>query len=240
MDQYRNYIRQVQRTLDDLPLEAIRDTVGLLHCARLTDKQVFIMGNGGSAATASHMACDLGKNTDMPGRPRFRVMALTDNMALFSAHANDCGYENVFVEQLASFVRRGDIVIGISTSGNSPNILKGIELACKIGAITIGWSGFDGGTLARMVDISVVVPSHCIEQIEDIHLIQEHLVTTILRQAIQADAVSLPEDIVPELWGLRLAERLTHTRSTAAVFSGTDTNPQNGNPDQSQNGHDLS
>jgi D-sedoheptulose 7-phosphate isomerase len=187
MDEYRRYVAELQETLDNLPWEAIHDTVSRLHHARLTDRQVFIMGNGGSAATASHMACDLGKNTVLPGRPRFRVMALTDNVALLSAYANDDGYENVFAEQLANFVRPGDIVIGISTSGNSPNVLKAIELARQVGAITIGWTGYDGGMLAQMVDVPVVIPNHCMEQLEDVHLVLEHLVTTALRRAMQSD-----------------------------------------------------
>ncbi len=215
MDEYQRYVAEIKATLDNLPWEAIRDTVSLLHYACLTDRQVFIMGNGGSAATASHMACDLGKNTVIPGRPRFRVMALTDNMALFSAYANDHGYENVFVEQLANFVRRGDVVIGISTSGNSPNVLKGIELAREVGAITIGWTGYEGGMLAQMVDVPVVIPNHCVEQIEDIHMMLEHLVTTILRRAIQADSVPLHNGFVPELQRLRLSEHISAGRDGA-------------------------
>ncbi len=206
--QYKEYAEEIKATLDSLPWEAIRDTISLLHYARLSDKQVFVMGNGGSAATASHMACDLSKNTVIPGRPRFRVMSLTDNMALFSAYANDNGYENVFSEQLANFVRPGDVVLGISTSGNSPNVIKGIELARKARALTIGWTGYDGGKLADLVDIPVIVPNHCVEQIEDIHMMLEHLVTTALRRAIKADGVAVPGGFVPELWGLRLAEKI--------------------------------
>jgi D-sedoheptulose 7-phosphate isomerase len=208
MELYKRYVNEIKETLDNLPWEAIRNTVSLLHYARLTDKQVFIMGNGGSASTASHMACDLAKNTVIPGRPRFRIMALTDNMALFSAYANDNGYENVFAEQLANFVRQGDIVIGISTSGNSANVLNAIELAKKSRAVTIGWTGFDGGQLAQMVDFSLNVLNHCIEQVEDIHLMLVHLLTTALRRAIQADGITLPSEFIPELWGLRLAERI--------------------------------
>ncbi len=214
MDEYKHYVFEIKETLDNLPWGAIRDTINLLHHARLMGKQVFIMGNGGSAATASHMACDLGKNTVVPNRPRFRVMALTDNMPLFSAYANDHGYENVFAEQLASFVRRGDIVIAISTSGNSPNVLKAIELAREVGAITIGWTGYDGGMLSTVVDIPVIVPNHCAEQIEDIHLMLEHLVTTALRRAMQADGVPWPEGFIPELWETRL--RINASRGMVA------------------------
>jgi D-sedoheptulose 7-phosphate isomerase len=207
LDELERYAVEVKETLDRLPWEAIRRTVDLLHRARSTDRQVFIMGNGGSAATASHMACDLGKSTVMPDRPRFRVMALTDNMALFSAYANDHGYASVFAEQLASFVRPGDIVIAISTSGNSPNVLKGIEVAREAGATTIGWTGCDGGQLARLVDVAVVVPNYCVEQIEDVHLLLQHLVATVLRRAIHEEATISPNGSACKLSGQQVADR---------------------------------
>jgi D-sedoheptulose 7-phosphate isomerase len=168
------------------------------------------MGNGGSAATASHFACDLSKGTLMPGRPRFRVIALTDNMALFSAYANDYGYDSVFAQQLASIMRPGDVVVGISGSGNSPNVISAIELANKMQATTIGLTGFEGGKLSSLVDICVLVPNHCMEQIEDIHLMLEHTICTCLRKAIASDPYALPEMFVPELWGLRLVGRAKH------------------------------
>ncbi len=198
LEEYRRYASELQESLGRLPWEAIHTTVRLLHRARMTDRQVFIIGNGGSASTASHMACDLSKNTVIPGRPRFRIMALTDNMALFSAYANDNGYENVFAEQLANFVRAHDIVLGISTSGNSPNVLKAIELAREIGAITIGWSGYDGGQLAGLVDVPVVINNNCIEQIEDIHLMLEHMITVSLRKAIESESFDVQEELEPE------------------------------------------
>lgn len=189
MELYQQYVQEVQATLNTLPWVSIKRMVDTLHRARLTDQQVFVVGNGGSASTASHMACDLGKNTAMPGHARFRVMALTDNMATFSALANDYGYENVFVEQLTNFVRKGDILVAISTSGNSQNVLHAVKLANDRGAITIGWTGFDGGKLVQMVDIPIVVDSQSIEQIEDIHLILEHMTTVALRRAIEEDIV---------------------------------------------------
>jgi len=177
-----SYISSLQTLLDSLPRDNIQRTIDLLHWARLENKQVFIMGNGGSASTASHFACDLGKNTVMADHPRFRVLALTDNMAIFSAYANDDGYDSVFAEQLASMVNPQDVVIGISTSGNSPNVLKAIVLAGQTEATTVGFTGFDGGKLAQMVDIEVHVASDCIEQVEDVHLMLEHLIVTALRE----------------------------------------------------------
>jgi len=202
----QTYIDQVKCTLDNLPLEAIENTIAVLEEARLHDRQVFIMGNGGSAATASHFACDLGKGTLMPGRPRFRVIALTDNMPLFSALANDFGYDRVFVEQLASLVQPGDVVIGISGSGNSPNVLNAIHLARQVGATTVGMAGFDGGQLRRLVDVCIHVPNSCIEQVEDLHLMLEHLICTELRQAIGAQDAPLSERARAVEIGLLLAQ----------------------------------
>lgn len=180
-----SYISSLQTTLGDLPREQIQKTIDLLHQARLENRQVIIMGNGGSASTASHFACDLGKNTVIAGQPRFRVLALTDNMAMFSAYANDNGYESVFAEQLANLVNPQDIVIGISASGNSPNVLKAITLATQTGATTVGLTGFEGGRLAQLVDIEIRVPSSLIEQVEDVHLMLEHLIVTAVRERMR-------------------------------------------------------
>jgi D-sedoheptulose 7-phosphate isomerase len=199
------YVQEIQDTLSRLPWEAIEQTIGLLQEARLHDRQVLIMGNGGSAATASHFACDLGKGTLMPGRPRFRVIALTDNMPLFSALANDFGYDRVFVEQLASLVQPGDVVVGISGSGNSANVVNAMLLAREVGATTVAMTGFDGGRLKGLVDVCVHVPNDCIEQVEDLHLMLEHLICTELRQAIGLEDDRLSERARVVELSLRLA-----------------------------------
>ena len=198
MNFYLEYGTAIKETLDQLAWQEVQKVVTVLHQAWLAKSQVFIMGNGGSAATASHIACDLGKNTAVENLPRLRVMALNDNMAWFSAHANDNGYENVFAEQLCNFVRERDVVIAISASGNSANVLNAVEKARLLGAFTIGWSGYAGGKLAQMVDISVIVPNHCIEQIEDIHLMLGHIVTTELRQLMR-DFASANATVAPVL-----------------------------------------
>ena len=180
---YRNYTLDLQRTFGLLPWPLIEEMVDQLHGARLSGKQIFIIGNGGSAATASHFACDLGKNIIVPHLPRLRVHSLTDNMPFFSACANDYGYESVFAEQLANLVQADDILIAISASGNSRNVLNAVEVAQRGHAFTIGWSGYAGGQLAHLVDLAIVIPNHCIEQIEDAHLILAHMVTVALRQA---------------------------------------------------------
>lgn len=177
-----NYVLDLKLALDQLPLVQVNNLANRIHQARLAGQRVFVFGNGGSAATASHLACDLGKNTVVKHLPRLRALALTDNMALLSATANDLGYQNVFAEQLANFVEPDDIVIAISASGNSPNVLEAIALARQHHAYTVGWSGYEGGKLAHLVDLPIVVRSHCIEQIEDVHLVLAHLVTVAVRQ----------------------------------------------------------
>lgn len=153
-------------------MDGVHQAIKLLHRARLGGHQVFIMGNGGSAAIASRyiLSVILAKNTAYPDLPGSRVIGLSDNMSIFSALGNDNGYENVFVDQLRNFVRKDDVVIGISTSGNSENVLRAIDLARETGAVTIGMTGFDGGKLAGMVDLEIRVPSHNIQHVEDIHL----------------------------------------------------------------------
>lgn len=182
-----SYINELQNTLNNLPLAQIEEAIRLLMEARTSRRQVFIMGNGGSASTASHFVCDLAKNTRAPHLPNFRVIGLTDNMAIFSALANDEGYENVFAQQLASFVEPGDIVIGISASGNSANVLNAIELGNLRGATTIGLTGFDGGRLRSMVSLAIHVPSNCIEHVEDIHLMVEHLICKAIKDISKSE-----------------------------------------------------
>ena len=187
MEQIDIYIADLQQTLDRLPKNLIAQVIDILHDARMKGRQVFIMGNGGSASTASHFVCDLAKNTRKDFLPHYRVIGLTDNMAIFSAYANDEGYENVFARQLANLVNPKDIVIGISASGNSPNVLNAIAEAKKSDAITIAFTGFDGGRLGQMVDVNVHVNSDCIEHVEDIHLVLEHIIVKTIKEQTYSD-----------------------------------------------------
>lgn len=189
MERLRQYLCEVEDTLGRLPLEAIHEAIVILHEARLRGRQVFIMGNGGSASTASHFVCDLAKNTRQSGWPSFRAIGLTDNMAIFSAYGNDDGYDNVFALQLANLVQPDDVVIGISASGNSPNVLQAIDLAHQMKATTIAFTGYGGGKLGGMVDLHINVPNHTIEQVEDIHLMLEHMITSALRELTAAERV---------------------------------------------------
>ena len=181
MDTIKNYITTLHQTIDLLPQPLVGVVVEILEQARLRGRQVFIMGNGGSASTASHFVCDLAKNTRHAGLPDYRVIGLTDNMAIFSAYANDEGYETVFANQLASLVDPGDIVIGISASGNSKNVLHAMQEASKRHTTKIAFTGFDGGQLAQLVDLNIHVKSNIIEHVEDIHLMLEHMIVRAIK-----------------------------------------------------------
>ena len=186
MEFIQEYISNLQLTMDQLPRQLIADVINLLQQARTKGSQVFILGNGGSASTASHFVCDLAKNTRQEGLPNFRVIGLSDNMAIFSALANDEGYENVFSEQLVSLVRSGDIVIAISASGNSNNVIKAVEAAHQYDATVIGFTGFDGGRLGKLANINIHVNSNIIEHVEDIHLMLEHLIVKTIKDQVRS------------------------------------------------------
>jgi D-sedoheptulose 7-phosphate isomerase len=185
MEYIQNYISVLQQTMDQLRGQSIADVIRVLQHARMQGNQVFIMGNGGSASTASHFVCDLAKNTRREGLPHFRVIGLTDNMAILSAYANDEGYENVFSQQLANLIQPGNVVIAISASGNSKNVINAIEEAQKQHATTIGFTGFDGGRLGQMVNINIHVKSNIIEHVEDIHLMLEHMIVKAIKEQFQ-------------------------------------------------------
>lgn len=185
IESLQHYTTTLQDVLGQLPAEDISRVIGEIVDAGERGSTIFIMGNGGSAATASHFACDLAKGTQRPGQPLFRVIALTDNVPLMTAWGNDTAYDRIFAEQLRPLVQPNDLVIAISGSGNSPNVLEAVRLAREAGARTVGWTGFRGGQLKDLVDVCVIVPSHSMEQIEDVHLIMEHAVCTTLRTVRQ-------------------------------------------------------
>lgn len=177
-----SYIYELERCLDTLDRKKIEEVIRLLMVAYKKRKKIFIMGNGGSASNASHMACDLGKGTLLrvydEDEPRFRVISLTDNVAMMTALANDLSYEHVFVQQLQSLVEKGDVVIVLSGSGNSKNVIKAVDYAKKSGAKTIGFLGFkNGGKLGKMVDLAIIVDSNTYGPCEDIQLILDHIIT---------------------------------------------------------------
>jgi len=155
----QKYLDEIGRVLQNLPQAEIARTIDILTQARTEGRQIFVMGNGGSAAMASHFVCDLGKGTVQEGKPRFKIMSLNDNVPLLTAYANDFGYETVFAEPLASLAEPGDVAIAISSSGNSPNVLRAMDVARERGLTTIGITAFQGGQLKGKVDLCVVVPA---------------------------------------------------------------------------------
>jgi D-sedoheptulose 7-phosphate isomerase len=175
------YFLGVQSVLRDLPFAMIDRVINLLWRAYVENRTVYVFGNGGSAALASHCACDLGKGTVVNGNRRFRVLALTDNVPLMTAWANDASYEDVFAEQLAALVQNGDIALAISGSGNSRNVLKALQVARDARACTIGLTGFEGGLMKALCDLCIIVPSDNMQVIEDLHVSVNHAIFSVLR-----------------------------------------------------------
>jgi D-sedoheptulose 7-phosphate isomerase len=182
----QEYLDRLIEGIKKVPLERYEVVANVILEAYDHERQVLIFGNGGSAAIASHMACDLGKGTlsnvyDHEER-RFRVISLTDNMATFSALANDVGYEHVFSQQLRNLVQPMDVVIGISGSGNSANVINAFLLARQLGAITIGFVGFDGGKMTHFCDYVLHFEEKNWQRCEDAHLIFQHLITSYIAE----------------------------------------------------------
>jgi D-sedoheptulose 7-phosphate isomerase len=180
----REYVAGLKAVLDKLPYDAIDKVIAAISEAHAAGRQIFVIGNGGSAATASHMMNDLNKGTlghkgDAPWK-RFRVIALTDNVSLMTAWANDTDYNTVFSEPLKNLAQRGDLLIAISASGNSPNIIAAVNAAKELGVKIIGLTGFGGGKLAKMADVVFDVPSGDYGPVEDIHMILDHIITSYL------------------------------------------------------------
>ena len=184
MERIQGYISHLQGVLERLSLTDVRQSIDLVMETYQADRQIFVIGNGGSASTASHVANDLSKGTSIPGVRRFRVISLTDNVATMTAWSNDVSYDDVFVEQLKNLVNSGDLVIAISASGNSENIIRAIRHAQTIGCKTIGWTGFGGGKLREMADASVVVDSYDYGPVEDVHLILNHILHAWIRKEL--------------------------------------------------------
>ena len=176
MKHLTDYLQQLRQALDVLDLEQVAEVRERFAAARERDAQIFLCGNGGSGATASHLANDLGKGASLEQTRRFRVIALTDNVPWMTALANDVSYDVIFAEQLRNLLRPGDLLLAISGSGNSANIIRAIEAAKELGVETIGWTGFGGGQLAQLADRSIVVDSHHMGRVEDVHTILMHLI----------------------------------------------------------------
>lgn len=186
-DPVDDYLNRLAATIMRISREEINAVIEVLFQAWKARKQVFILGNGGSAATASHMANDLCKMTAVDGKHRMKAFSLADNAPLLTAWSNDTCYENVFAEQLINYIEPGDVVIAISASGNSPNVLRALEAAREYGAVRIGLTGLDGGQLKSQVEYCVQIPDEHMGRQEDGHLILDHIIAHTLRWMIAGE-----------------------------------------------------
>lgn len=175
------YVDELRDALQVTLGQELDRAVELFRDARARGATLFFCGNGGAASTASHFACDLGKNTVHPVLGRFRTIALVDNIPAVTAWGNDNGYDQIFVEQARNLMRPDDVLVAISGSGNSPNVLLAADYARSIGCTVIGLIGFQGGALKQKCDVALVVPGRTIEQAEDGQLILNHAICTAVR-----------------------------------------------------------
>lgn len=174
------YLEKVKKTIDNLDRDEIETFMNLLTKAKDEDRTIFIMGNGGSASTASHFCCDFNKGVSYGQEKRFKFICLNDNIPTMMAYSNDISYEEIFVEPLKNFFKEGDLVIGISGSGNSKNVLKAIEYANSNGGVTIGITGYNGGKLKQKAKYSVNTNIDDMQVSEDIHMVLDHMCSSII------------------------------------------------------------
>jgi len=171
----KKYLGDLKELINKIDTNKITEFINELENSYKDRKTIFIMGNGGSAATASHFACDINKGVSLGLKKKFKVLCLNDNIPIMLAYANDISYNSIFVEQLKNYISKGDLVIGISGSGNSKNILNAINYTNKVGARTFGIVGCDGGKLKNIAQKSLIVKSFDMQKIEDCHMILTHL-----------------------------------------------------------------
>ncbi len=170
--------------LEEIAEKDIIELVDIIMKAYAKGRKIAFMGNGGSATTASHFARDISIGTAAEGKPRLRAISLADNVAMITSLANDIDYNSIFREQLVGQLDEGDVVVGISASGNSPNVLEAVRYARSAGAVTVGFIGFGGGKLKELVDKSIVLSSRDYGQVEDTHLVLDHIFTCLVRERI--------------------------------------------------------
>ena len=181
----REYLASVQEVLQRLDHAVIDRMAEAVWRGYEAQKTLFLFGNGGSAALASHFACDIGKGTISGRERRLKTIALTDNVPLITAWANDRSYEDIFSEQLSGLAGKGDIAMAISGSGNSPNVIKGLETARKLGLETLVLTGFAGGKAKPLADLCLIVPSDSMQHIEDAHLCATHAIFLAIRERMK-------------------------------------------------------
>jgi D-sedoheptulose 7-phosphate isomerase len=180
----KDYLLAVQDVLAHLDHEVVDRMIDVIWRGYKEGRTLFVFGNGGSAALASHFACDIGKGTIAGRAKRLKTIALTDNVALITAWANDKAYQEIFSEQLESLAEKGDIALAISGSGNSPNVIRGLEAGRRLGVQTLVLTGFAGGLAKTLADLCLIVPSDSMQHIEDAHLCATHAIFLAIRQRL--------------------------------------------------------
>ena len=180
----RQYLKDLGGLLEGFDTDAFDRIVNSILDAYHNDKTIFIMGNGGSASTASHFACDVNKGCCLDLDKKFKVICLNDNIPTMLAYANDLDYGSVFMESLKNFFHSGDLVIGISASGDSENVLRAVRYAAEHGGKTIGLTGYSGGKLGQLVDAVYVAESDDMQKIEDVHMIIVHMIMQAVHGAL--------------------------------------------------------
>jgi len=171
-----HYRAQLLETIDAIDTALVEQAMQWFETARANGRHIFVCGNGGSASTASHFACDMVKGASYQREERFRIMALTDSLPTLTAYSNDVGYEVVFEEHLKNFAQSGDLVMAISGSGNSPNVVRAVEYANSIGCRTLALTGRDGGKLGPLAQLHIQVPVPHMGRIEDAHMVICHMI----------------------------------------------------------------
>ena len=174
------YFNRLKETIDKINVDDLNKVMNVLEQAREEGHQVFVMGNGGSAATASHYVCDFNKGISYGKEKMYKMICLNDNVPTMMAYANDIAYDEVFVGPLRNFFQSGDVVIGISGSGNSGNVVKALEWATAHGAKTIGLTGYDGGKVKQLAQYNVHIPINDMQITEDLHMVLDHCMMKIL------------------------------------------------------------
>lgn len=183
-EQIKSYLNRLTETIQNLSTDDIETCADMLLTAYHSQNNIFICGNGGSASTASHFACDINKGVSYGLDKRFRIIALTDNLATITAYSNDVGYDKVFVEQLKNFYNPGDVIIAISGSGNSKNVLEAVEFVNSNQGKSIAWTGYTGGKLKQLAHHSVNANVMDMQTSEDIHMILVHVLMKVLRKKL--------------------------------------------------------
>jgi D-sedoheptulose 7-phosphate isomerase len=181
---FKQYCEEIIETLTKLNVGDLDKISNILWNAYINNKRIYVIGNGGSAATASHYVCDFGKGTIVAGEKRIKIMSLNDNTPHMTAIANDISYNEIFKEQLENFIEPEDVLICISASGNSPNLVQAVEYANSVAVTTVGILGFDGGKLKDLTTENIVIENFNYGQVEDVHLMLGHVISQYFKKLI--------------------------------------------------------